>query len=282
MDFNRFDISTKELVWDDPGAWLEGFGIGPRGPVEVIDSDITTLSAAADKVIRVGGAEPYLVTIELQSSHETTLARTLWYRQVALDHRHGLPVLTVLVLLRKEAHSPSLTGTYERRMPDGRFTNRYDYQVVRLWQEDVEPFLNAGVGLVPLAPLTDVPEAALPQVVRRMADRINSEPRSRASRLWTATYLLMGLRYSDELTDSLLEGVQNMHESTTYEKILRDGGIAEARRMLLRLGRKRFRDADAETVAAIEAIKDVDRLETLGERILDPEIHNWAELLQTP
>ena len=37
MDFNRFDISTKELVWDDPAAWLEGFGIGPRGPVEVID-----------------------------------------------------------------------------------------------------------------------------------------------------------------------------------------------------------------------------------------------------
>ena len=68
-----------------------------------------------------------------------------------------------------------------------------------------------------------------------------------------------------------------MHESTTYEKILRDGGIAEARRMLLRLGRKRFRDADAETVAAIEAIKDVDRLETLGERILDPEIHDWAD-----
>ena len=64
MDFNRFDISTKELVWDDPAAWLEGFGIGPRGPVEVIDSDITTLSAAADKVIRVGGHEPFLVNIE--------------------------------------------------------------------------------------------------------------------------------------------------------------------------------------------------------------------------
>ena len=29
MDFNRFDVSTKELVWDDPAAWLEGFGIGP-------------------------------------------------------------------------------------------------------------------------------------------------------------------------------------------------------------------------------------------------------------
>ena len=51
MAFNRFDSSTKELVWDGPAAWLERFGIGPAGPVEVIDSDITTLTAAADKVI---------------------------------------------------------------------------------------------------------------------------------------------------------------------------------------------------------------------------------------
>jgi hypothetical protein len=22
MEFNRFDVSAKELVWDDPAAWL--------------------------------------------------------------------------------------------------------------------------------------------------------------------------------------------------------------------------------------------------------------------
>src|SRR6185312_7538737 len=36
------------------------------------------------------------------------LVRTLWYRQVALDYKHDLPVLTVLMLLRKEANSPTL------------------------------------------------------------------------------------------------------------------------------------------------------------------------------
>jgi hypothetical protein len=35
--------------------------------VELIDSDITTLTASADKVIRVPGPEPYLVNIELHS-----------------------------------------------------------------------------------------------------------------------------------------------------------------------------------------------------------------------
>src|SRR5438067_1189105 len=153
MEFNRFDVSTKELVWDDPVAWLRRLGIDPSGPVEVIDSDVTALTAAADKVIRVGGLEPFLVNIELQSGHDAQLMRTLWFRQVAIDHRHDLPVLTILVLLRKEANSPALTGVYERFLPDGRPTNRYDYQVVRLWREVVEPDLTAGGVLGPFAPL---------------------------------------------------------------------------------------------------------------------------------
>ena len=113
MEFNRFDVSAKELVWDDPAAWLERFAIGPRGPVEIIDSDITTLTASADKVIHVGGPQPYLVNFEIQSYHDTSLTGTIWFRQAALYYRHRLPVLTVLVLLCTEANSPSLTGTFE-------------------------------------------------------------------------------------------------------------------------------------------------------------------------
>ena len=286
MDFNRFDVSTKELVWDDPAAWLEGFGIGPRGPIEVIDSDITTLSAAADKVIRVGGPEPYLVNIELQSSYQTDLVETIWFRQAALFHRHRLPVLSVLVLLRREANSPSLTGSFEIRMPDGWLTNRYDYRVVRIWREDPEPYLTAGLNLVPLAPLTNVAEEVLPTLVQRMADRINAEPGPRAAKLWTATYLLMGLRYSDELTDSLLEGIQTMHESTTYQKILREGQdagrIAEAQRLLLIQGEIRFGVPDDTTRSAIEEIQDLERLERMSKRILNADVHDWQGLLDEP
>jgi hypothetical protein len=279
VEFNRFDVSAKELVWDDPAAWLLRFGIGSSGPVEVIDSDITALTAAADKVLKIGGSEPYLVNIELHSYHETALHRTLWFRQVALDYRHDLPVLTVLVLLCKEANSPSLTGAYERQLPDGWLTNRYNYRVIRLWKEDPEHYLTAGVGLVPLAPLTDVAETALPGVIRRMAERINVEPRSRAAKLWTATYLLMGLRFADELVIQLLEGVQTMRESTTYQAILREGRITGERQFLLRLGTKRFGEPDAATVSAIEAIQEFDRLEVLGERVLDPNLLGWKDLL---
>jgi len=284
LEFNRFDVSTKELVWDDPVAWLQRLGIDSRGLVEVIDSDITALTAAADKVIRVGGlVEPFLVDIELQSSHDVQLMRTLWFRQVALDYRHDLPVLTVLVLLRKEANSPGLTGVYERLLPDGRPTNRYDYQVVRLWKEPADSFLNAGVELVPLAPLSDVAERQLPELVHKMAERINSLDSGRAAKLWTACYLLMGLRYPDELIEKLLEGVQAVKDSTTYQKILRDGRaegrIDEARRILLRLGTKRFGEPEAAARASLDDIRDIDRLEALGERLFDAEVSDWVDLL---
>jgi hypothetical protein len=290
MEFNRFDVSAKELVWDNPAAWLERFAIGPRGPVEVIDSDITTLTAAADKVLKVGGPDPYLVDLEPHSYHDASLTRKLWFRQVALDYRHDLPVLTVLVLLCKEANSPGLTGTYERQVPDGWLTNRYHYRVVRLWQENPEDYLSAEVGLVPLAPLTNVAEVDLPEVVRRMAGRINVEPRPRAAKLWTATYLLMGVRYPDDVVNQLLEGIQTMRESSTYQAILREGrqeGRQEGRvegeqKLLLRMGTKRFGKPNAATVAEIEAVRDIDRLENLGERILDPGIRDWDELLRTP
>ncbi len=296
MEFNRFDVSAKELIWDDPGAWLDRLGIGPPGPVEVIDSDITALTAAADKVIRVGAPEPYIVNLELQSSHQSDLVETTWFRQAALFYRHRIPVLTVLILLRREANSPSLTGTFEIKMPDGRVTNHYNYPVVRLWSDDPEDYLTAGVNLVPLAPLAKVTETELPRIVQRMAARINTEPSPRSAKLWTATYLLMGLCYAEEFVSRLLEGVHKMQESTTYQAILREGRgeglvegrnegliegrVNEAQRMLLLQGQIRFGTVDEVTRGQILAIREIERLEEIGKRLLDPSVRDWQGLLR--
>jgi predicted transposase YdaD len=175
-------------------------------------------------------------------------------------------------------------------MPDGWQTNLYNYRVARIWEESPEPYLTAGVNLVPLAPLTGVEQEALPGLIQRMAARINAEPERRAAKLWTATYLLMGLCYSVDVVEQLLEGVANMQESTTYQAILREGrqeGLIEGRitgerQILVRLGTKRFGPPDPVILAAIEAIRSVERLEGLGERILDPDVRDWNELLGTP
>jgi predicted transposase YdaD len=81
-----------------------------------------------------------------------------------------------------------------------------------------------------------------------------------------------------------------MQESTTYQAILSEGrkeGLVEGRitgerRVLIRLGTKKFGPPETAILAAIEAIGDVDRLEALSERILDSEVQDWNNLLGAP
>ena len=58
-------------------------------------------------------------------------------------------------------------------------------------------------------------------MIPRAPRHAEAEPQS--AKLWTATCLLMGLRYEKSFASQLLEGVQNMKESTTYQAILREG-----------------------------------------------------------
>ena len=70
----------------------------------------------------------------------------------------------------------------------------------------------------------------------------------RARELWTATRILMGLRHSQDLIDVLLQGVQGMKDSVTYQAIVAEGvaeGVIkgraeEARRVLFLLGKEGF------------------------------------------
>ena len=122
--------------------------------------------------------------------------------------------------------------------------------------------------------------------------------RPSASKLWTATYGLMGLKYSKEVASHLLEGVHDIQESTTYQAILSEGrseGLVEGRKegllegritgerqVLIRQGTKKFGPPDTAILAAIEAIRDVDRLDALCERILDSDVRDWNSLLGAP
>jgi hypothetical protein len=73
----------------------------------------------------------------------------------------------------------------------------------------------------------------------------------------------------------------DIRDSTTYQAILRDGRIGGGQRILIRLGTKTFGKCDSATLCAIEAIRDFDLLCILCERILDSEMRDWSELLQT-
>jgi predicted transposase YdaD len=93
-----------------------------------------------------------------------------------------------------------------------------------------------------------------------------------------------------------------MQESSTYQAILQEGeamgeakGVAKGRvegeakgeaigrvegerRVLLRLGAKRFGEPDVLTLEAIQAIPTTEQLDLLSDRLL--EVETWAELME--
>ena len=115
-----FDATTKYLWRAGPDDWLALASLVPDGPLRILDSDLSTVSTAADAVIRVNGPEPWLVHLEVQSSNSKLLIWRLLRYNVLLSDRHKLPALSVVILLRPEADRADLTGRLERRLPSGR------------------------------------------------------------------------------------------------------------------------------------------------------------------
>ena len=157
---------------------------------------------------------------------------------------------------------------------------------MRLWQVPVKEILAGGLGVLPLAPLANLASGKLPALVRSMDERLRSETDG-ADRndLWSAAFVLMGLRYDPEVTMQVLRGVSSMKESSTYQAILEEGAVIgeargeanAARDILLHLGTKRFGMPTTAALKTITAMDSADRLKLLCERVI--EVESWKELL---
>ena len=106
----QYDAATKYLVEAHPSDWLTLAGLPSAGSLEVVNADLASITAAADKVIRVGGPAPYVAHLEFQSGADAGLDRRVLAYNVMLGWRHRLPVRSVIMLLRPQAGGPSVTG----------------------------------------------------------------------------------------------------------------------------------------------------------------------------
>ena len=275
-----FDATLKGMLEESPGDWPVLAG-QPRAETVVIDADVSTFTGAADKVLRVRGAPDWILYLEFQAGPDVSLPRRMQTANVLLDGRHSLMVRSVAVLLRPEANLSNLTGLYERRFAGQEAHLTFRYRVIRVWHLPVEPLLSGGLGLLPLAPISAVSEAELPAVVNRMKERLGKpKARSLAPRVWDATYILLGMRYSMALADRLLEDAMIWEHSATYQGLIQKGRLEALRKILRLQGSEKFGAPDARISAAIDSITDEERLEHLGLRVLHAS--GWEELLGSP
>lgn len=274
-----FDPTLKTLAELSPADWLP-LAKRRRRRVTIEDSDVGTIvSGATDKLFRVHDEPEYLLHLDFEAGHfRSELPLRLRLYNSVFEYRHQRLVLSVPVLLCPEADSPQWNGLLQRGFPGEVPLSTLRYEVIRVWELPVEQLLSGGVGTLALAPISNVPESEMRRVIRRVKERLSGPkaPR-RAADVWAATYVLLGLRYSDELAHALFEEVLGMEQSATYQAIVRRGRAEEARRMLLLLGETKFGPPDAATQAALESLGDLAQLEALGVRLLSAG--SWQELL---
>jgi len=281
----EFDAILKTMLEAGPPDWPRLIG-EPESEVRVIDADFSTVSGAADKVLHILGPEEWILHFEFQVGPDAAKPRKINLYNSVLEDRTGLPVRSVLILLRPEAYLRAYSGRYERSLP--KMTQAYqqfEYDVLKVWQIPASQFLS-GIGTLPLAPISAITEAELPAVLKEMKRRLGRKtPPSVKEQIWTSAYVLAGLRYKEEITGPLFEETLGMEESTTYQAILRKGeakgSIATMQKTLLRLGELRFRLVPSKKVLAkLMKISDVATLEGLTDRILFAE--SWEDLLGLP
>jgi predicted transposase YdaD len=277
-----FDPRVKTLADLAPADWLL-LVQRRRRRVTIEDSDVGTIvSGATDKLFRVHDDPEYLLHLDFEAGHfRAELPLRLRLHNSLFEYRHERVVLSVPVLLCPEADSPQWNGLLQRGLPNEAPFSTLRYSVLRVWQLSVEQLLRGGVGTLALAPISNVSQSGVRQVIRRMQERL-SGPRAprRARDVWAATYVLLGLRYSDEFAHALFQEVLGMEQSATYQAIVRRGRAEEARRMLLLQGEAKFGPPDDATRAALERTEDVARLEDLGVRLMSSS--SWEELLPRP
>ena len=285
----RVDTTTRELLADNPPAWVAYMRLHAGGLMQVMDSNVASTAAEIDQVYRVSKPRPHLIHIEVQARWDNTLARRMWRYNALLDLKYDLRVRSVALLLRPTADSKQLTGVLDLRLPDGDRVVEFHYSVVRAWQQPVEPLLTGPLATLPMATLADVPVADLPDILHQIDSRFIAEtsPENAAIMMVRALFLT-GMRMDPEQVKVLKRGLRTMNIlkessfSRPYfeegEKVgERRGQIAEAKKLLIRQGQVQFGRLDKATRAKIQSIEDLERLEDLSVRLLN--VASWADLL---
>src|SRR4051812_32344494 len=83
-----YDVSVSYLIELDPQGWLDWLRLPADGPIKSIESDLGTVLAEVDKVLRIDAPRPWLAHIELQANRDPRLPSRLLQYHALLHHRH--------------------------------------------------------------------------------------------------------------------------------------------------------------------------------------------------
>lgn len=265
----EFDAVSKYLLDVGPGEWLALSGRTTSAKLTPVVSDLSTVTANADKFYLVEEHSPWLVNFEPFSSRDPNgPARVCLYSNLGLV-KLGLPVYTVVVLLSRRANAREWTGTFQARIPGKTQPYlKFQYDVIRIWEIPAEVLLNGGIGTLALAPISKIGKNELPQLMRKIFARVDAEvPPGQRRNYLAAMSSLMGLCHNADFVEKLFKGIHDMRESSVVQEWLKEGraeGRLEGERdALLTVLKTRFGRINASVNRRLSEITDIKQLQSL-------------------
>jgi hypothetical protein len=229
-----YDQAFKILVDLNPNDWALLAGLSVVNNAAGMETELAERNRHLDRLIRVSDDQGDIaVHLEFQAgkSGNRVPIRLIDY-SIGVTEKYRLPVHSCVVLLRRPADSPVLTGAYKQRSRGVMPYLTFRYRVVRLWQVPVKTLLLPGSSVAVAAVLADHGTLPADEIALRIATCINviSDIDTRAM-LFTIAYNLAGLRFNDSQADIMFGREISVLEkySSTVQATLRRG---EARLLL--------------------------------------------------
>src|SRR5215472_754403 len=157
----RYNVDTLKL-WDQYAKLLANRS--PQSLVsflmphavfkQVVDRELQVPSLIADGLYEVVWRKKCIILhVEFQKWRDNKMGRRMWQYNALVNMHTELPVYSVVIYLKK--HKRPVGSPYVIPLPDGRPTQRLDFEVLKLWEIPSGFFEQQGlIGLLPLLPLT--------------------------------------------------------------------------------------------------------------------------------
>ncbi|MDJ0707406.1 MAG: Rpn family recombination-promoting nuclease/putative transposase [Leptolyngbyaceae cyanobacterium MO_188.B28] len=270
-----FDTICKFLIETfstDFASWLLG---EPIALTELSPSELSLEPIRADALILMQ-SDSLLLHVEFQTQPDPEIPfRMLDYR-VRGYRRFPRKAMRQVVIYLKQTGSELVRQT-TFTLP----STRHEFEVIRLWEQPLEVFLNTP-GLLPFAVLSRVADRS--EALRQAAIQLEAIPdRRMQSNVTAAAAILAGLVLERGMIQQILRR-EIMQESVIYQDILQEGRQEgrqeEGRSFVLRLLTRKFGEVPPDLGAQIERLS-LAQLEELGEALLDfstlQELSGWLD-----
>jgi predicted transposase/invertase (TIGR01784 family) len=258
-----FDPTCKFLAENFPAdfaTWLLG---KPIALTKLSPTELSLEPIRADSLILLSSVD-IIVHLEFQTEPDPLMAFRMADYYLRIFRRFPNKRIIQIVIYLTPTNSDLVHQTvFETEVM------RHQFQVIRLWEQPTQPFLEA-TGLLPLAVLTQTPDRA--QTLRQVAAKIETISEKRVqSNIAASAGILAGLKLERDFINQVLRK-DIMQQSVIYQEWIEEGHakgrLDGERSLILRLLTCRVGEMPPELRTKFQSLS-LTQLEALGEALLD-------------